>query len=175
LAAAVDQLGQQIGLVTNARDAVDRIRTEGWQTDPRTRGLARQQSGMLEASDRLRPVIVPTRRGGGQLPAILETLARAELTDGLSVSQLLGEVEGRLPRDATVVAVLGAVHEDTVLALAALRRRGYSVTAVMVVWDENEYLDALARFVPAGIELRRVSDEASLAALCQRQLARGVG
>jgi uncharacterized protein (DUF58 family) len=175
LAAAVDRLGQQVGLVSNARDAVDRIRTEGWQTDPRTRGLARQQSAMLEESDRLRPVIVPTRRGGEQLPLILETLARAELTNGFSVSQLLAEVEGRLPRDATVVAILGAVNEDTVLALAALRRRGYSVSAIMIVWNETEYLDALARFAPARIELRRVSDEASLAALCQQQLARGIG
>ncbi len=37
LANAVHLMGQQIGLVSNGRDAADRIRTEGWQTDPRMR------------------------------------------------------------------------------------------------------------------------------------------
>ena len=32
LANAVYEMGQQVGLVTNGRDAADRIRTEGWQT-----------------------------------------------------------------------------------------------------------------------------------------------
>ena len=41
LANAVYEMGQQIGLVTNGRDAADRIRTEGWRTDPRTRRAAR--------------------------------------------------------------------------------------------------------------------------------------
>ena len=37
LTSAVYQLGQQVGLVTNGRDAIDRIRTEGWEHDFRTR------------------------------------------------------------------------------------------------------------------------------------------
>ena len=35
---------------------------------------------------------------------ILETLARVELTDGLTLAQLITETGSRLPRDATVVA-----------------------------------------------------------------------
>ncbi len=41
LANAVFEMGQQVGLVTNARDAADRIRREGWEVDPRTRQTAR--------------------------------------------------------------------------------------------------------------------------------------
>ena len=39
-------MGQQIGLVTNGRDAADRIRQEGWDFDIRTRDAARQAASM---------------------------------------------------------------------------------------------------------------------------------
>ena len=106
LAYAVFQLGQQIGLVSNGRDAADRIRLEGWEHDFRTRQAARQQSAMAEDSDRLQPLIVPTGRGVQQFQQIREVLARLELTDGLTAAQLILETASRLPRDATVVAVL---------------------------------------------------------------------
>ena len=38
---------------------------------------------------------------------IQETLARVELTDGLTLPQLIVEAGARLPRDATVLAILG--------------------------------------------------------------------
>ena len=37
---------------------------------------------------------------------ILETLARVELTDGLGLGGLISETAGRMPADATVLAVL---------------------------------------------------------------------
>src|SRR5262245_42224808 len=56
LANAVYELGQQIGFVTNARDAVDRIRQEGWDREARTRIAARKTVEMSESSERLQPV-----------------------------------------------------------------------------------------------------------------------
>ncbi len=84
LANAVYQLGQQIGLVTNGRDAADRILQEGYRHEFRTRSLALDTAKMQEQSNRLRPVIVETRRGPEQLLRILEALARLELTEGLT-------------------------------------------------------------------------------------------
>src|SRR5204863_9822905 len=60
LANAVYEMGQQIGLITNGRDAVDRIRLEGWEGDVRTRKAARQTGAMHEQSERLEPIIVAT-------------------------------------------------------------------------------------------------------------------
>src|SRR5262249_30718006 len=76
LAHAVYQMGQQIGVVTNGRDAADRIRQEGWAHDYRTREAARKNASMRDESDRLQPVVVETRRGAEQFQRILETLAR---------------------------------------------------------------------------------------------------
>src|SRR5207248_7133481 len=131
LANAVYELGQQIGLITNGRDAADRIRTEGWEHDYRTRIAARAHAGMKEESDRLQPVIVQTRRGAEQLMRIRESLARVELTDGLTFAQLVSETTSRMPHDATIIAVLPRATVDTAIALGTLQRRGHAVVAVL--------------------------------------------
>jgi uncharacterized protein (DUF58 family) len=170
LAHAVYQLGQQVGLATNGRDAADRIRQEGWDSDYRTREEARKSASMSEESDRLQPVVVETRRGPEQLQRILETLARVELTDGLTLPQLIDEASSRMPRDATVVAVLADVPTETALALGNLKRRGYVVTAMLILFDEDGLLKASRRLLAEGIDVRHVRDEAELAVACQRQV-----
>ncbi len=45
IAHAVYEMGHQIGLVTNGRDAADRIRQEGWTGELRTRDAARRGQG----------------------------------------------------------------------------------------------------------------------------------
>jgi uncharacterized protein (DUF58 family) len=172
LANAVYQLGQQIGLITNGRDAADRIRQEGWQQEYRTRSSARQSASMNETSDRLRPLVVPTRRGPEQFRRILETLARVEMTDGLSFAQLVNEAAARLPADATVIAVLGDVPPEVAWTLGNLRRRGFAVTAVVVNFDEFESSECLGRLIAEGIDARLVTSEESLSALCQQQMVR---
>lgn len=165
-------MGQQVGLVTNGRDAADRIRQEGWAHDYRTRAAAQKSVNMVEHSERLRPVTVPTRHGPEQLWRILETLARVELTDGLSFAQLIVETTSRLPRDATVVAVLARVSPETALALGSLRRRGHAVVAVLVIFDDFEFEDYAGRLLAQGIEARRVTDEAGISMLCAQHLTR---
>jgi uncharacterized protein (DUF58 family) len=163
LAHAVSQQGQQLGLVSNGRDAADRIRQEGWASDYRTRDEARRSASMRDESDRLQPLVVETRRGPEQMGRIHEMLARVELTDGLTLPELLTETTSRLPRDATVVAILGDVPIATVVALSHLKRRGYAVTAILVFFDESALETAAARLVAEGIDMRHVRDEASLA------------
>ncbi len=172
LANAVSLTGQQVGLVTNGRDAADRIRREGWAHDYRTRAEAQRSAAMTEDSDRLQPLVVETRRGVEQFQRIRELLARVELTDGLTLPQLVTETAGRLPRDATVIAVLARVTEQTALALGNLRRRGHAVTAVLILFDDDRYEEAYGRLLAERIDVRHVKDEAGLAALCQQQALR---
>lgn len=172
IANAVYEMGQQIGLVTNGRDAADRVRVQGWDYDPQTRTQARQAASMLEQSDRLRPVIVPTRRGVEQLRRILETLARVELTDGLPLSALIGEVEGQLPRDATVIVILPGVTTETVITMEDLKRRGFAVTAILNVFGEDEFAAAAGSLTSLGIDCHHLKDESRVSRICQRFLLR---
>lgn len=173
LANAVYQLGQQVGFMTNGRDAADRIRLEGYRHEFSTRDAANAEAGTIPDSDRLRPVTVETRRGADQFMRILETLARVELTDGLTFPQLVTEIASRLPRDATVIAVLPHVPPETAITLGTLKRHGFAVTAVLVMFpDEDDYPDCMGRLMGEGIDVRNVPDEPSLATLCSAQLVR---
>lgn len=172
IANAVYLMGQQVGLVTNGRDAADRIRTEGWDYDYRSRDAARQAAEMRSRSDRLRPLVVETGRGPEQFVAILETLARMELTDGLPLPALIEESAARIPRDATVVAIVPRGDETSAIALANLRRRGFAVTVLLNLFDEYEYSRAAGFFLAEGIETRHLKDEKSIVEICRQYALR---
>ncbi len=167
LSNAVFQMGQQVGLVTNARDAADRIRQEGWDGDIRSRSAAQSAAGMLTTSDRLRPLVVETRRGAEQLMRILETLARAELTDGLDLAHLILETASRLPRDATVVAILTTVTPSAAIALGNLRRRGFAVTAILNVFEDRDFAEAAGLLLSERIDSHHLKDEAAIGSVCR--------
>jgi uncharacterized protein (DUF58 family) len=173
LANAVFEMGQQVGLVTNAGDAADRLRLEGWHNEQRSRGAARKVAAMAESSDRLRPLVVETRRGVEQLQRMRELLARAELSQGLNFAQLVEEAVSRLPRDATIVAVLPKVPVETALTLGNLRRRGFAVTAVLILLDDEQLEKGYGRLLAEGVkDVRHLADETQLPDLCNRQVYR---
>ncbi|MFO0879204.1 MAG: DUF58 domain-containing protein, partial [Gemmataceae bacterium] len=173
LAHAVFLMGQQVGLMTNARDAAERIRTQGWDEDPASREAARTTANEVDSSKRVDPLVVDTRRGAEQLQRIRETLARAELTSALTLTQMLVESAHRLPRDATVLAVLPVVSMETAISLGNLRRQGLAVTAVLVMMDDNGLEQAHARLVSEGIrDLRHLANEEMLPDLCSNQVHR---
>src|SRR5262249_47419272 len=117
------------------------------------------------------PVLVETRRGVEQFQRIRETLARVELTDGFTFADLVLETAGRLPRDATVVAVLPHVPVETALALGNLRRNGLAVTAVLIMCDAREVERGYGRLLAEGIkDVRHLADEAGLPELCRQQV-----
>ena len=167
LSNALYQMNQQVGLVTNGRDAADRIRQEGWDTDPRSRKAAFRSREMLAASDRLRPQVIQTGRGPDQLMRILETLARVEQTDGLSFAELVLESASRLPRDATVLAILPSASTDTAVALGNLRRQGFAVEAIVITYYDHEFEKAAGNLLAEGVPPRQLRDREAIATICR--------
>jgi len=165
LSQAVYEMGQQVGLVTNGRDAADRIRLQGWGFDMRTRDAARKAAEMLPESHRLQPLSVPTRVGADQLLRILATLARLELTDGLTLPQLVVECMHRLPRNATVVAIVPAVTDEAIVALTMLKRQGFVVAAVVNMFDDYDFAQASGPLLAVGIDTYQLKDEAGIASV----------
>jgi uncharacterized repeat protein (TIGR01451 family) len=173
LAYAVTELGQQVGLLTNGRDAVDRVRREKKAGMFENRRRARDQAMMKDRSDRLRPLIVDTRSGIEQFQRMREAISRLELTDGLTLGGLVFEAAGRLARDATIVALLPMVSAETALALGSLRRQGYAITAVLVMPGEEDREQYFARLLAEGVlDVRELNSETELPQLCQRQVER---
>jgi len=172
LANAVYEMDQQIGLVTNGRDAADRIRQEGWDYDIRSRKAARRAASMADTSERREPVTVPTRRGAEQLGLILQTLARVELTDGLTFAQLVIEAASRIPRDATAVAILTSANFETAVALGELRHKGIAVTAILNMYDDAVFAEASALLAAEGIDARQLKSVEALPTLCRQYVLR---
>ncbi|MEX2091998.1 MAG: DUF58 domain-containing protein [Pirellulales bacterium] len=172
LAGALCQMGQQVGFITNGRDAAERIRREGWNHEQvRTRREARA-AGDEQDNHRLRPVIVPTRRSNIQLRQILETLARVEKSDGLPFAQLVHESTSRMPQSATVIAMLTSVTTEAAIALGGLRRRGMAVTAIVNVYDEYDFARVAGPLVAERIDVRQLRDRAGIARMCQKLILR---
>jgi uncharacterized protein (DUF58 family) len=172
LANAVYEMGHQVGLVSNGRDVVDRIRREGWDHQPGSREAARRTAAMLDQSDRLQPLLVPTRRGPEQLMRILETLARVELTDGLRFHELVSEAGSDLPRDASIIAVLSSITDETAIALGNLRRRGYAVTVILNLFEVHDFEVASGLLLAQGIEARHLKEKSAIVDICRKQVLR---
>ena len=177
MANAVFLMGQQIGFISNGRDAADKIREEGWRGEFTSRTDAQRRANDPLPNDRLRPVRVETRKGNEKLSQILETLARLDHTDGLEFSEMLAATVSRIPRDATVVPVLRQVTPDIALALGELVKRGFLVTAVIVSidWDIPEWSrppEWAGLLLEQGIDFRLVNSEEALTALCAETIVR---
>jgi uncharacterized protein (DUF58 family) len=182
LAHAVSQLGQQVGLVTNGGDAAERLSLRNFRAllkhdasdaDDRRLVQAVRAENQRPPEEHRRPLIVPTGRGAEQFQRIRETLARVEVQDGLTLPQLVIEAASRLPRDATVLAVLPAVSVEAAMALGTLRRQGYAVAAVLVAIPDGYVEEAYGRLAAEGIrDVRPLANEAALPELCLAEVNR---
>ena len=134
---ALFEEGQQIGFLSNGRDAAERIKTEGWQGEFTTRENAQTRVQRTQSNERFRPISVPTEKGADRLDRILEALARLEPGTGLDFAGLVQEAVHLLPRDATVLPILRDASPSSALALGMLKRRGFAVTVIFVQFDEG--------------------------------------
>ena len=169
---ALQEIGQQVGLVSNGRDAADRIRVEGWTGDRRTREEAKNSANRMVESDRLRPVIVPTRKSPEQMIHISKALARLEKTDGMRLSELVIESASQIPRDATVIVIVPTITLENAVALGGLARQGYSIEVIVNCYSEEEFATVSAPLFAEGITTRHLKDESSVAQICEKQMLR---
>ena len=91
---------------------------------------------------------------------IREALARLELTDGLTLPQLIVETTCRMPRDATVIAILPNVTEENAIALGGLARQGFAVMAIVNMHDTYDYSQAAGPLLAQGVQAIQLSRRA---------------
>jgi uncharacterized protein (DUF58 family) len=169
LAYALSLMKQPLGLVSNGRDAAARIREESQREAHPTTGAEQDRDRLHQlyalgpGEMRLRPVVVETRRGVDQLIQVRETLARLELNDGLSFGATVSLMAPRLPRDATVLAILPQVSVETSIALGMLRRLGFAVSVLLILPEQVHIWEACGRLTAEGIhDVRVIASEADL-------------
>jgi len=163
---------QQFGLVTNGRDAADRINSEGWETDFRSRDAVIQVTQAEVRNSRLRPIVLSCNRGPEQFQEMHRLLARLERTDGLEFPSLILETQSRLPRDASIIVVIQSIDDYASLALGLLAKRGYTISAIINQFEQEAFHEASARLLAQRIPVYHLKDESSIPGICQKILLR---
>lgn len=172
IAGAMYEMSQPIGLASNGRDAADRIQTEGWAADFRTRNSAQKSLAMRDSDNRLRPVIIPAATGPVHQREIQRQLARLELTDALTLGECLLESESRLGRDTTLIVIVQTADPQTVATLQGMIRRGWSVAIVVNAYDPEHYAKIAGPFIAINVPVLHLADEAQLPDVCRQMVTR---
>ncbi len=158
---------QQFGLISNGRDAADRIGQSVERADYSSLESAASDVAMRGTSDRLRPVVHAAARGPVHFTQIHKALARLERTSGLRLEELLLETQSRMPRDASVLVILQQVDEPAALALGLLRRQGYAVSAIVNNYENEAFTVAAARLMSQRVAVYHLLEENSIPAICK--------
>ncbi len=163
--------GEQVGLLTNARDAAEVARYEVESSDTLSRQEADAGMAGEAGSDRLNPLEVPTRRSPIQARMIIENLARVLPSDGLDAGRLLMSAFRRLPRDAALLPIVPTVTEDFALALGALKLSGFAVT-VFLIANAAQHMKVADLLAAQEINLIHIEHERNLHEFSPAQIGR---
>ncbi|MGB7346018.1 MAG: DUF58 domain-containing protein [Pirellulaceae bacterium] len=172
IAAWLHESGEPFALATNGRDAADRIRTEGWVGDHRVRGEATAAASMINESDRRRPVLMEPGRGPLHLKQMIQTLARLERTDALTLAELLVESEARLSAETTILIILQQATPESIAAIVSLSRRGRAVAVIINTHDINDYSSIAGPLIACNIPTFHLSTKESITDVCRQATLR---
>lgn len=153
--------GEQLGLLTNAQDAAEAARYEVESKQSLSRAEADESVEGEGISERIRPLMVATRRSPIQAQQIVENLARVLPSDGLSIEDVILSEYGRLPRDAALLPVVPAISPKLALVLAEMKLSGFAVS-VFLIDNWKGYREALPLVAPHGITVFHIEHERNL-------------
>ena len=161
LAYLLQMSGEQVGLLTNARDAAEvaRFEAEGQQVVARS-----DAEDVLDDEDegtRISPLSVPTRRSPIQAQKIIENLARVLPGSGLDAIRLILVEHSRLPRDAALLVISPHVHDALALALGSMKIAGFNVS-VFIIKDHKNHEEAARLLAPHHIHAFHIQHERDL-------------
>lgn len=153
--------GEQVGMLTNARDAAEVAKYEVESRQSLSRTDAQYSVVGEDESVRLSPLQVPTIRTPIQAQQIIENLARVLPTNGLTLEQVILMEHGHLPRNAALLPVVPQVTEQLALALAAMKLNGFNVSVFLI--DNNAgYLESAGLLARHEINVFHIEHERHL-------------
>jgi len=163
--------GEPFGLVSNGRDAAERMRQQDKRSLYSDRTSATANIEMKSKSDRLNPIVLGASRTPEHFAELHRMLARLERTDGLRLEELILETQSRLPKMLSLIVVVHRVEEAGLLALEMMRRRGYALT-ILLNCHREEYLEHAGRLIAARLTVFPLHDEESIGDFLRQQAAR---
>ncbi|HPO12109.1 MAG TPA: DUF58 domain-containing protein [Candidatus Hydrogenedentes bacterium] len=153
--------GEQVGMITNARDAAEVARYEVAKQEALSRMEADQSVLGEDETTRISPLSVATARSPIQAMRIIENLARVLPGRGLDAERMVLSEFRRLPRDAALLPVVPQVTESLALTLASMKESGFNVT-VFLIKHQKGYEEAARLLAPYDIHVFHIEHEWNL-------------
>lgn len=153
--------GEQVGMVTNARDAAETARHEIKHRESLSRADADGSVGEEDEDTRISPLSVMPARSPVQARKIIENLARVLPGRGLDAVGLTKAACPHLPHDTALLPVVPYVSERLALTLGAMKQTGFGVT-VFVIDNERGFEEAQTLLAPHDIHVFHIAHERHL-------------
>jgi uncharacterized protein (DUF58 family) len=153
--------GEQVGMITNARDAAEVAKYEVEMQQRLSREDADESVEGEDASTRISPLSVATARTPIQAQKIAENLARVLPGHGLDAERMVLSEFRELPRDAALLPVVPQVTESLALTLGSMKLAGFNVT-VFYINDYAGFQEASALLAEYNIHTFHIEHERSL-------------
>ncbi len=160
--------GQPVGLLSNGRDAAERIRSAAIGQTTSDRETARTQADMQASSDRWRPICVTANRGPAHYQDLRRQFARLELSDGLSLIDTLFESLPQLSRETTLVVIAQRCDQASAAALLSLKQQGWMIKVIINTQDINDFIHSAGTLQANRIEVAHLGDEHQIASVARR-------
>ena len=87
----------------------------------------------------------------------------------MNLTTLINECSARMPREATVIAIVSEMNMENAIALGNLKKQGYSVVAIVNTHSTERFAQTTAPLFAEGIGAMHLQDESSIRAICERQ------
>lgn len=165
------QNAEPFGLISNGRDAAERMRELNKRSLYNDRSSAIANIEMKSQNNRLSPIVLGASRTPEHFAQLHRMLARLERTDGLKLEQLLIETESRIPKLLSLIVIAQRVDQAGLFALEMFRRRGYALT-VLLNCHQELYLENASPLIAAKIPVIPLYDQESITQYLQQQTAR---
>ncbi|MFP4502532.1 MAG: DUF58 domain-containing protein [Candidatus Hydrogenedentota bacterium] len=161
IAYLLQMAGEQVGMLTNARDAAEIAKYEVEQRESLSKDEARASIVGEDDPASISPLSVHTTRSPLQAQRIAENLARVLPGYGLDCEQLLMTGFRALPRDAALLPVTPHVTPALALTLGMLKQHGFQVS-VFYIKDRKGYEEAAALLAQYDIYTFHIEHERNL-------------
>jgi hypothetical protein len=153
--------GEQVGMLTNARDAAEIAQYDVESKEVLSKYEVKDSVVGETESQSLNPLQTPTLRAPGQAQHIIENLARVIPTTGLTIDKIIMAEFEHLPRDAALLPVVPQVTEQLALTLSSMKLSGFNVS-VFLIANPVGYQEAAALLASYNINCFHIEHERNL-------------
>ncbi len=139
LAHLIASRNQKVGFLSNARDAAERMEREISKKYAKNIKRALLEASGLSRNTRLKPLEIIPSKGLETFHNIHALAARLELTDGITLWNMLASEYNRLSRNNVLIIITTKIPQESKLILHHIKRSGFRINIILTDAPSEEF------------------------------------